>query len=123
MATTYTVPWTKGTFDHSRFLLRDTAAPFLLQDEELQSLIDGYGWLEGTAQAAESLALYWARQGDELSQGTGGGEGIRVRWHDRAKFYQDLANKIRENGIDPDVTYLTSASAGLIEFPDTSPLI
>jgi hypothetical protein len=69
----------------------DGSAIWLRTDEEIQALIDLFGFAEGVAQCAEALASRYAQEPDQYQDEAG----MVVRWSFKVATWQALAARLR----------------------------
>lgn len=120
MATTYDPAALESSpRDYARFLLSDTASPWLFQDEEIDSMIALFPPPEGFAQLADAAYLRMAAKGDEWGDGD-----TKESYKERAKAYKELAAKIRSGAIPAVFGGTTNRPAtGAMAEPDLSTFI
>lgn len=97
----------------ARFALGDsgftTEDEALLQDEEIEALIEMYGYAEGVAQCCDALVTRFAQDPDEHED-----EGkVRAKWTERIKAWKDLAKRLRAGTVTTSTALVpTGFSAG-----------
>lgn len=102
MATSYD-PALSTPKDHARLMLGDNGADggvYLLQDEEINGVLGNVTFSMGVAILAEGLAVRFAQFPDEVDPK----EGTGLKWRARVTAWQDLAKRMREEGMDPTRT-------------------
>lgn len=105
-----------STLYRARFQLGDTneASP-LLDDDEISAMVDVYGYAEGVAQLADGLASRYAQDPDEYEDEGG----VRVRWNQKIKVWQDLARRLRAGiALANQPTATAGPVSGSITGPD-----
>lgn len=96
--------------DEARLAMGDVAAPFLLQDETYDALIDAFtGTTAQYIAIAKALARVCANKPQDVAQGT-----MRRHWIDRAQFYNDLALRLSREGVDGDDSFESTYQAPVV---------
>lgn len=95
--------------------LRDEAGDqvWLLQDEEIQSNLELFGYNEGVARVADALAVQYAQEPSEY-QDEGG---VKVKWADRIQTWRSLAALLRT----PSAATATPTGGGYLSRPSLGP--
>lgn len=101
-------------------LLGDTdTINYLLRDVTIDAMISQFGYREGVAQLATSLAVSKAQ--DPSSYKADGG--VEVQWSERVAMWRALAKDMRTTIEPPSSPVVRSGSAGAsLRNPDTSKL-
>lgn len=106
--------------DNARLLLGDIdTANYLLKDVTIDSMISQFGYREGVAQLATSLAVRFAQDpGTYEADG-----GVKLQWSERVAMWRALAKDMRAVIEPPSPAVIRSgASSGVLSTPDTSKL-
>ena len=119
MATTYSPSWTAGSKDHCRFLLGDTGADgvYLLQDEEIASVLGAFPLGKAIIQLATNLCSTWVQRVAEYEQPNVS----KLKWRDLYSNWQSLIQRARAGEFDPDTDEdkaMHSVSGGVMVNPD-----
>lgn len=94
MTTTYSGDPASSSKDAVRFLIQDTAAPWLLQDEEIEYVLTLYPSPQvAAAQCARAIAMNFARLAKSKKVGD-----LSIDYGERAKFYKELADQLEASG-------------------------
>lgn len=93
---TYTEPWT-GNRDELRFLFQDAAGPgFIFSDTVYDTALTNKSLIAAAVFLAQSYAAYYANL---IAQYGNTRQGTQVRWSEREKFYQKMADDILNKRI------------------------
>lgn len=94
MTTTYSGNPASSSKDAVRFFIQDTAAPWLLQDEEIEyTLTIDADPMAAAATCARSIAMSFARLAKSKKVGD-----LSIDYGERSKFYQELADTLEAKG-------------------------
>lgn len=114
-------PGLPNLLDHARLALADTdSANQLLQDETIVAKLSVFGYLEGLAQLADSLAVRAAQDPTRYAEGS---VGLTAEWTDRVAAWRKLADDCRAGGIsDPSGVSKPRIAVGELSAPDLTRL-
>lgn len=100
--------------DRARLALGDTGPEFLLQDAEIADLQGLFGYVEGTAKAAEAIAAQFAARAQSVTD-----DNEKLDFGDRQRRFLELADRIR-SGPAPGQQARTGVAGGFARSPDLS---
>lgn len=126
MATFSYDPTLQGLKDEARMRIGDTGAirdesgdsTWFVTDEAITATIEKYGFSEGVAILAESLAAEYAHQPDSYTDDAG----TQIKWSSRIDALNHLAASMRSEASKDIYASGGSYHVGQIRKPDTSGL-
>ena len=76
------------------------ATVWMLEQDEIDAMVVTFGYSEGVAVLADSLAVRFAQEPDRYTDESG----VAVVWTQRIKEWSDLADKLRSGDVSVDVS-------------------
>ena len=106
--------------DHARLALNDLdSANAFFDDETIEAKLASFGYLEGVAQLADSLAVRAAQDPDKYAEGSAG---LTSEWSERVSAWRRLADDLRGGrvAVPPGGISRPGVSVSTLSSPDVS---